>query len=207
MDQKRRLQGRQITRSASLPNTKPSLRSGRNNAFELLNMDSTQHSYSTNKKKRKKKSKLANGSDSAPSPPLTCQRRPLADTTNSSIHHTRLSSASFSSSSSKSSPTTTPTPTNSDNAPSSSISFWDYLRDEVTVSDFDTTQEIKRERINNFLAVPAAVEKLMGFGFVVCLDSFLYTFTILPLRFMLAFYHCMQHMYHNIHVLVHGEGR
>lgn len=207
MDQKRRLQGRQITRSASLPNTKPSLRSGRNNAFELLNMDSTQHSYSTNKKKRKKKSKLANGSDSAPSPPLTCQRRPLADTTNNSIHHTRLSSASFSSSSSKSSPTTTPTPTNSDNAPSSSISFWDYLRDEVTVSDFDTTQEIKRERINNFLAVPAAVEKLMGFGFVVCLDSFLYTFTILPLRFMLAFYHCMQHMYHNIHVLVHGEGR
>ncbi|KAJ8656542.1 hypothetical protein O0I10_007865 [Lichtheimia ornata] len=211
MDQKRRLQGRQITRSASLPNTKPSLRSGRNNAFELLNMDSTSHSYSTNKKKRKKKSKLSNGSDSPcpPSPTSTCQRRPLADTTNHMRPSSHMSSSSISSSS-KSSPTPTP-PTNSntdaDNAPPSSISFWDYLRDEVTVSDFDTTQEIKRERINNFLAVPAAVEKLMGFGFVVCLDSFLYTFTILPLRFMLAFYHCMQHMYHNIQVLIYGEGR
>lgn len=27
----------------------------------------------------------------------------------------------------------------------------------------------------------------MSFGFIVCLDSFLYTFTILPIRFALAF--------------------
>lgn len=40
------------------------------------------------------------------------------------------------------------------------FSFWDYLRDEVTVSDFDTTQEVKRERITNFLGVPTAVEKV-----------------------------------------------
>lgn len=30
-------------------------------------------------------------------------------------------------------------------------------------------------------------EKIIGFGFIVCLDSFLYTFTILPIRFMFAF--------------------
>ncbi|KAI9497393.1 eukaryotic membrane protein family-domain-containing protein [Zychaea mexicana] len=86
-----------------------------------------------------------------------------------------------------------------------SFSFWDYLRDELTVSDFDTQQEIKRERITNFLGVPAAIEKLMAFGFVVCLDSFLYTFTILPLRFGLAFYHYMLNMYHNILVLLYKK--
>ncbi|KAI9266809.1 eukaryotic membrane protein family-domain-containing protein [Phascolomyces articulosus] len=86
-----------------------------------------------------------------------------------------------------------------------SFSFWDYLRDELTVSDFDTTQEIKRERITNFLSVPAAIEKLMGFGFVVCLDSFLYTFTILPLRFCLAFYHYLHNLYHNISIFAHYQ--
>ncbi|KAI9030899.1 eukaryotic membrane protein family-domain-containing protein [Phycomyces nitens] len=79
-----------------------------------------------------------------------------------------------------------------------SFSFWDYLRDELTVSDFDSGQEIKRERVTNFLGVPVALEKLMGFGFVVCLDSFLYTFTILPLRFCLAFYHFTLNSYHNL---------
>jgi len=28
---------------------------------------------------------------------------------------------------------------------------------------------------------------MIGFGFILCLDSFLYTFTILPIRFTLAF--------------------
>ncbi|KAI9315161.1 eukaryotic membrane protein family-domain-containing protein [Dichotomocladium elegans] len=85
-----------------------------------------------------------------------------------------------------------------------SLSFWDYLRDELTVSDFDTTQEVKRERITNFLGVPGAVEKLMGFGFVVCLDSFLYTFTILPLRFILALYHYIHYLYNNLRVKITG---
>ncbi|ORX51242.1 DUF747-domain-containing protein [Hesseltinella vesiculosa] len=87
-----------------------------------------------------------------------------------------------------------------------SMSFWDYLRDELTVSDFDSTQEIKRERITNFLAVPGSLEKLMGFGFVVCLDSFLYMFTILPLRFGLALYHYLWTIYVNLQVLWYGQG-
>ncbi|SAM01471.1 hypothetical protein [Absidia glauca] len=116
-----------------------------------------------------------------------------------------------------------------------SMSFWDYLRDELTVADFDTAQEIKRERVTNFLAVPSSLEKvsalnypcesnhvthilifsfamvvmmdqLMGFGYVVCLDSFLYTFTILPLRFALAFYHYLQSIYVNVNNLWHRNG-
>ncbi|KAH8549943.1 eukaryotic membrane protein family-domain-containing protein [Umbelopsis sp. PMI_123] len=67
-----------------------------------------------------------------------------------------------------------------------SFSIWDYLKDELTASDFDSAQDLKRERVTNLLGVPGAVEKLMSFGLVVCLDSFLYTFTILPLRFFFA---------------------
>ncbi|KAF9433778.1 hypothetical protein BGZ76_008995 [Entomortierella beljakovae] len=69
----------------------------------------------------------------------------------------------------------------------STVSLWDYLKEELTAADFETTQELKRERVANFLSVPIAFEKQMiVFGYFVCLDSFLYTFTILPARFVLA---------------------
>lgn len=41
------------------------------------------------------------------------------------------------------------------------ISFLDYLKDELTVADFDSAQELKRERVTNFLGVPAAIEKVL----------------------------------------------
>ncbi|CAI2171744.1 12621_t:CDS:1 [Funneliformis geosporum] len=68
------------------------------------------------------------------------------------------------------------------------FTLWDYLKDELTASDFDTLQELKRERVTNFLGIPWSIEKLMTFGFFICLDSFLYTVTILPLRVIFAFY-------------------
>lgn len=39
-----------------------------------------------------------------------------------------------------------------------------------------------RERIANFLAVSLAVEKTTLFGGLLCLDGFLYNFTVLPIR-------------------------
>lgn len=66
------------------------------------------------------------------------------------------------------------------------FSLWDYLKEEVLATDFDATQEIKWERVTNFISIPFWMEKIIMFGFVVCLDSFLYTFTILPLRFGVA---------------------
>jgi hypothetical protein len=66
------------------------------------------------------------------------------------------------------------------------FSLWDYLKEEIMASDFDSTQEMKWERVTNFIAIPFWMEKIMLFGFFVCLDSFLYTFTILPLRFLVA---------------------
>ncbi|PIL34231.1 hypothetical protein GSI_03942 [Ganoderma sinense ZZ0214-1] len=66
------------------------------------------------------------------------------------------------------------------------FSLWDYLREELLATDFDSHQELKWERVSNFLSMPIALEKMFLFGFMVCLDSFMYTFTILPIRFALA---------------------
>src|SRR5687767_4551706 len=68
------------------------------------------------------------------------------------------------------------------------FTLWDYFKDELTASEFDNLQELKRERVTNFLGIPWSIEKLMIFGFFICLDSFLYTLTILPLRVIFAFY-------------------
>lgn len=40
------------------------------------------------------------------------------------------------------------------------FTIWDYLTDELTASDFDIQQELKREKVANFLGVPAAIEKV-----------------------------------------------
>jgi hypothetical protein len=42
------------------------------------------------------------------------------------------------------------------------------------------------ERLLNFLLLPPQLEQVLGFGAFACLDAWLYTFTILPLRFMKA---------------------
>lgn len=66
------------------------------------------------------------------------------------------------------------------------MSLWDHLLDEVLSSSSESTQELKWERVSNFMAVPIWVEKLVALGLLVCFNSFLYTLTILPLRFLVA---------------------
>ena len=41
---------------------------------------------------------------------------------------------------------------------------------------------IQSERVSNFFAIPLEVERFMWFGYLICLDSFLWLFTSLPLR-------------------------
>jgi Eukaryotic membrane protein family len=45
---------------------------------------------------------------------------------------------------------------------------------------------VKLERLRNFLILPLYLEQLLWFGATACLDAWLYTFTILPLRFLKA---------------------
>jgi len=45
---------------------------------------------------------------------------------------------------------------------------------------------LKFERLLNFLLLPPQLEQVLGFGSLACLDAWLHTFTILPLRFIKA---------------------
>jgi hypothetical protein len=40
------------------------------------------------------------------------------------------------------------------------FSLWDYLREELLATDFDSHQELKWERVRNFLNMPLAMEKV-----------------------------------------------
>lgn len=48
------------------------------------------------------------------------------------------------------------------------------------------SSRIKFERLLNFLLLPPQLEQVLYFGSLACLDAWLYTFTILPLRFFKA---------------------
>ncbi|CAG8975686.1 hypothetical protein HYALB_00007890 [Hymenoscyphus albidus] len=48
------------------------------------------------------------------------------------------------------------------------------------------TSKVKFERLLNFLLLPPQLEQVLYFGSLACLDAWLYTFTILPLRFFKA---------------------
>ncbi|RKF53677.1 Endoplasmic reticulum membrane protein 65 [Erysiphe neolycopersici] len=52
-------------------------------------------------------------------------------------------------------------------------------------SPFESTK-IKLQRLKNFLILPPQLEQLLLFGSLACLDAWLHTFTILPLRFLKA---------------------
>lgn len=64
-----------------------------------------------------------------------------------------------------------PSPPQSPTSPLSSVfslltpaappfSIWDYLREELLATDFDSHQEMKWERVSNFLSIPVAMEKV-----------------------------------------------
>ena len=45
---------------------------------------------------------------------------------------------------------------------------------------------VKFERLKNFLLLPPTLERTLDFGALACLDAWLYTYTILPIRFFIA---------------------
>ncbi|KAF2171510.1 hypothetical protein M409DRAFT_18623 [Zasmidium cellare ATCC 36951] len=54
-------------------------------------------------------------------------------------------------------------------------------------SDFPyESSKVKFERLLNFIRLPPQLEHVLIFGAIACLDTWLYTFTILPLRFLNA---------------------
>ncbi|KAK9244808.1 eukaryotic membrane protein family-domain-containing protein [Lipomyces tetrasporus] len=68
--------------------------------------------------------------------------------------------------------------------------LWTNFKREISSSSDDAAafKESDLDQIVSFLMVPLSLEKVLLFGFLTCLDSFLYYFTILPLRFIRASY-------------------
>ncbi|KAM9330076.1 transmembrane anterior posterior transformation protein 1 homolog [Gastrophryne carolinensis] len=72
----------------------------------------------------------------------------------------------------------------------SDLSLFRFISAELTRGYFLEHNEAKykerRERVYTCLRIPRELEKLMFFGYFLCLDAFLYVFTLLPLRVLLA---------------------
>ncbi|KAG1956760.1 transmembrane anterior posterior transformation protein 1 homolog [Pimephales promelas] len=72
----------------------------------------------------------------------------------------------------------------------SDLSLVRFISAELTRGYFLEHNEAKyterREKVYTCLRIPKELEKLMIFGFFLCLDVFLYVFTLLPLRVFLA---------------------
>jgi len=70
------------------------------------------------------------------------------------------------------------------------MSLFRYIGSEVTRSYMlEHDQErytSKREKMYTFMRIPRELEKFMSYGFFHCLDSFLFIYTFLPLRVLLA---------------------
>lgn len=61
-----------------------------------------------------------------------------------------------------------------------------YIYRSSTSEDIYESSKIKFERLLNFLLLPPQLEQILYFGTLACLDAWLHTFTILPLRFLKA---------------------
>jgi len=72
-------------------------------------------------------------------------------------------------------------------------SFWDYVLDDFDWRSVSTPREAltEQQRLNNFQQIPWAIESLQCFGFLVCFDTLLYVFTIVPVRVILASIKCL----------------
>jgi len=70
------------------------------------------------------------------------------------------------------------------------MSLFGYLCSEVTrgyVLENDEERYIyRRQKMYTFMKIPRELEKFMSYGFFHCLDSFLFVFTFLPIRFLTA---------------------
>lgn len=65
-----------------------------------------------------------------------------------------------------------------------------FLRLELTrgyaLEHDEERYSARREKVYSFMKIPREVEKFMTYGYMQCTDSFLYIYTFLPVRVILA---------------------
>ncbi|KAJ8026085.1 Transmembrane anterior posterior transformation protein 1-like [Holothuria leucospilota] len=75
------------------------------------------------------------------------------------------------------------------------LSLWNYLHAELRRGyspEYDEKRfDQKRERVYTFIRIPKELEKTMLYGFFICMDAFLYIFTFLPIRVIMALFRLM----------------
>ncbi|VVT53375.1 uncharacterized protein SAPINGB_P003542 [Magnusiomyces paraingens] len=81
------------------------------------------------------------------------------------------------------------------NASTQSLTLWKYLLLELGSQNTHVSSEEKTEQLGNFIRLPFYLERVIIFGSLACFDSFLYIFTILPLRFCYAIIHLFLRMF------------
>ncbi|XP_067927800.1 transmembrane anterior posterior transformation protein 1 homolog isoform X2 [Watersipora subatra] len=64
--------------------------------------------------------------------------------------------------------------------------LWSELSRGYEPDENEAVYNVKRERVSAFLRIPKECEKFMLYGFLQCVDSFLFIFTFLPLRLMVV---------------------
>ncbi|KAB8346060.1 hypothetical protein FH972_023112 [Carpinus fangiana] len=72
-----------------------------------------------------------------------------------------------------------------------------YIRRDAATDVFYESTKVKLERLRNFLILPPQLENVLFFGALTCLDAWLYTFTILPIRFVKAAWIYLDWLSHN----------
>ena len=73
-----------------------------------------------------------------------------------------------------------------------------YIHRSQTIEIPFELSRVKIDRLLNFLLLPPQLEQVLLFGTLACLDAFLYSFTILPLRFFKALSILAQSLGHNV---------
>lgn len=89
-------------------------------------------------------------------------------------------------SNSSSTTATNAAPTATSPTATSNVTLWKYLLLELGSNNTQAPSEEKTEQLDNFVRLPFYLERVIIFGSLACFDSFLYIFTILPLRFCYA---------------------
>lgn len=71
-------------------------------------------------------------------------------------------------------------------------SLWSFMHEELNRDYFLEYDEerfsARREKVYSFMKIPREVERFMRYGFMQCTDSFLFVYTVLPMRVILAFW-------------------
>jgi Eukaryotic membrane protein family len=85
------------------------------------------------------------------------------------------------------------------------FSVLNYLKVEMFgIGESEKGERRGDDNITNFLTVPFKIERMVWFGFFVCLDAFWYTLTYLPLRCLYSIYVLAKELRHSLVSLLLG---